>query len=48
MAGWPEHILEQFGTVTPLGEVDETEYYGLYNGLLLDQFPGPEHYMIVP
>jgi hypothetical protein len=48
MAGWPDHILEQFGTVTPLGEVDETEYYGPYNGLLLDQFPGPEHYMIVP
>jgi len=48
MAGWPEHIVEQFGTVTPLGEVDETEYYGPYNGLLLDQFPGPEHFMIVP
>jgi hypothetical protein len=48
MAGWPEHIVEQFSTVTLLGEVDETEYYGPYNGLLLDQFPGPEHYMIVP
>ncbi|KAF9508227.1 hypothetical protein BS47DRAFT_1350688 [Hydnum rufescens UP504] len=48
MAGWPEHIVEQFGAVTPLGEVDETEYYGPYNGLLLDQFPGPEHSMIIP
>jgi hypothetical protein len=48
MAGWPEHIVEQFSTVTPLGEIDETEYYGPYNGLLLDQFPGLEHFMIVP
>ena len=34
--GWPEYIIEQFSTVTPLGEIDETEYYGPYNGLLLD------------
>lgn len=45
---WPSHIIEQFGTITPLGEVDETEYYGPYNGLLLELFPGPEHFMIVP
>ena len=45
---WPVHVVEQFDTVTPLGEVDETEYYGPYNGLLLELFPGPQHFMIVP
>lgn len=45
---WPNHILEQFDTVTPLGEVDETEYYGPFNGLLQEVFPGPEHFMVVP
>jgi hypothetical protein len=39
----------QFSTVTPsVGEVDETEYCGPYNGHLLDQFPGREHFMVVP
>ncbi|KIJ24786.1 hypothetical protein M422DRAFT_39007 [Sphaerobolus stellatus SS14] len=45
---WPEYIQEQFATVTPFGEVDETEYYGPYNGLLFELFPSPEHFMIVP
>ncbi|KAF8523471.1 hypothetical protein BU17DRAFT_43782 [Hysterangium stoloniferum] len=45
---WPSHIVEQFDTITPLGEVDETEYCGPFNGLLLELFPGPEHFMIVP
>jgi hypothetical protein len=41
MAGWPKHIVEQLSTVTPLGEVDETEYYGPYNGLLLSPVQAP-------
>jgi len=45
---WPEHIQEQFATVTAFGEVDETEYYGPYNGLLFELFPPLEHFMIVP
>ncbi|KAF8529671.1 hypothetical protein BU17DRAFT_36489 [Hysterangium stoloniferum] len=45
---WPEHVREQFGTVTAFGEIDETEYYGPYNGLLLHLFPGEEHFMVVP
>jgi len=45
---WPDYILEQFDTVTPLGEVDEVEYYGPFNGLLQEVFPSPEHFMVVP
>ncbi|KAF8312893.1 uncharacterized protein EI90DRAFT_3137008 [Cantharellus anzutake] len=44
---WPPHTLEQFGTVAR-GDVDESEYYGPYNGLLGELFPGRSHFMVVP
>jgi len=43
---WPETLQEQFDIVTTFGEVDETEYYGPYNSLLSELFPGSEHFMI--
>ena len=45
---WDEFILEQFETAIPLGEYDESRYYGPYNTLLTKLFPGEEHYMVVP
>ncbi|KAF8461281.1 hypothetical protein BDZ91DRAFT_737655 [Kalaharituber pfeilii] len=45
---WDEYTLEQFQTTLPLGEYDESRYYGPYNGLLSDLFPKQEHYMVVP
>ena len=45
---WDEFILEQFETAIPLGEYDESKYYGPYNTLLTDLFPKVEHYMVVP
>jgi hypothetical protein len=44
---WPQHVLEQFGTVTR-GNIDESEYYGPYIGLLLELFPGQSNFMVVP
>jgi len=45
---WDEFILEQFESAIPLGEYDESQYYGPYNSLLHDLFPAKEHYMVVP
>ena len=42
------NILEQFQSAPPLGENDESEYYGPYCGLLHYLFPREEHYMVVP
>ena len=45
---WKDYILEQFESVIPLGETDESQYYGPYNTLLVKSFPGKEHYMVIP
>jgi len=45
---WDEFILEQFESALPLGEHDESQYYGPYTTLLTDLFPKGEHYMVVP
>jgi len=45
---WNEFILEQFATAIPLGEYDESRYYGPYNTLLNKLFPMEEHYMVIP
>ena len=45
---WKDYILEQFESAIPLGEYDESQYYGPYNTLLSKSFPGSEHYLVVP
>jgi hypothetical protein len=45
---WPPHIIIQFQTVTEIGLIDGSLYYGPYNGLLNVLFPGDEGFMIVP
>ena len=45
---WDEFILEQFESALPLGEHDESQYYGPYTTLLTKLFPANEHYMVVP
>ena len=45
---WDEFILEQFESALPLGEHDESQYYGPYATLLFKLFPANEHYMLVP
>lgn len=45
---WDKYILRQFESALPLGEHDESRYYGPYNTLLGDLFPKEEGYMVVP
>lgn len=45
---WDKYILAQFQSALPLGEHDESQYYGPYNTLLTDLFPKEENYMVVP
>lgn len=45
---WDQYTLRQFESAVPLGEHDESRYYGPYNTLLRDLFPKEEGYMIVP
>lgn len=45
---WKDYILEQFESALPLGEHDESQYYGPYTTLLTKFFPAKEHYMVVP
>ena len=45
-----EYTVAQFQTAIPLGEHEESEYYGPYNTLLTctSLFPKEEYYMVVP
>ena len=42
------YIQKQFQPAIPLGEHDESQYYGPYNTPLTKLFPGKEHHMVVP
>ena len=43
----PEFITTQFQLINEI-TTDESEYYGLFNALLINLFPASEYYQVAP